>query len=79
MKYFVKILLVNLFLFFVLQAMAQNTTNPKTKKADKAFAVEQYYKAAELYKKAYKKTKNRALKAPIVEIEKYEHSNDHVE
>ncbi len=65
MKYFVKILLVNLFLFFVLQAMAQNTTNPKTKKADKAFAVEQYYKAAELYKKAYKKTKNRALKAEI--------------
>tara|TARA_B100000959_G_scaffold78905_1_gene83717 strand:+ start:2648 stop:4738 length:2091 start_codon:yes stop_codon:yes gene_type:complete len=65
MKYFVKILLVNLFLFFVLQAMAQNTTNSKTKKADKAFAVEQYYKAAELYKKAYKKTKNRALKAEI--------------
>ena len=63
MKYFVKILLVSLFFLFVSQVCAQNTR--KTKKADKAFAIEQYYKAAELYKKAYKKTKNRALKAEI--------------
>lgn len=36
------------------------------KKADYAFALEEYSKAAELYKKAYKKTKNRAVKAEII-------------
>ena len=50
MKYFVKILLVSLFFLFVSQVCAQNTR--KTKKADKAFAVQQYFKAAELYKKS---------------------------
>jgi peptidoglycan-associated lipoprotein len=35
-------------------------------KADKAFNLEQYVKAAELYKKAYKKTKIRAIKAEII-------------
>ena len=36
------------------------------KKADYAFALEEYSKAAELYKKAYQKTKNRAVKAEII-------------
>ena len=35
-------------------------------KADNAFNLEQYVKAAELYKKAYKKEKNRAVKAEII-------------
>ena len=35
-------------------------------KADKAFDLEQYVKAAELYKKAYQKTKIRAVKAEII-------------
>ena len=35
-------------------------------KADKAFSLEQYVKAAELYKKAYQKTKIRAIKAEII-------------
>ena len=38
----------------------------KMLKADKAFNLEQYVKAAELYKKAYKKTKIRAIKAEII-------------
>ena len=65
MNYFVRILLVNLCMVFALQVGAQSKTYSKTKKADKAFAVEEYNKAAELYKKAYSKTKNRALKAEI--------------
>ena len=35
-------------------------------KADNAFTLEEYAKAAELYKKAYQKTKNRAVKAEII-------------
>ena len=35
-------------------------------KADNAFNLEQYVKAAELYKKAYQKEKNRAVKAEII-------------
>ena len=65
MNYFVRILLVSLCMVLALQVGAQSTSNSKTKKADKAFALEQYNKAAELYKKAYSKTKNRALMAEI--------------
>ena len=35
-------------------------------KADKAFAAEMYFEASELYKKGYKKTKNKAIKAEIL-------------
>jgi peptidoglycan-associated lipoprotein len=38
----------------------------KMVKADYAFTLEEYAKAAELYKKAYQKTKNRAIKAEII-------------
>ncbi|OUV74686.1 MAG: hypothetical protein CBC83_03460 [Flavobacteriales bacterium TMED123] len=65
MNNFLKIILLNLCLLVALQVGAQSSNYSKTKKADKAFLVEQYYKAADLYKKAYKKTKNRALKAEI--------------
>jgi len=65
MNYFIRILLVNLSIVISFQVSAQAVSSSKTKKADKAFALEQYYKAAELYKKAYSKTKNRALKAEI--------------
>ena len=36
------------------------------KKADEALDLEKYWDAVELYKKAYKKTKNRAVKAEII-------------
>jgi len=55
MNYFVRILLINLCMVLVLQVDAQSTSNSKTKKADKAFALEQYNKAAELYKKDIQK------------------------
>ena len=38
----------------------------KHKKADIAFDIEEYAKAAELYKKAYQKTKDRSLKSEII-------------
>lgn len=65
MNYFIRILLINLCIVISFPVSAQDISSSKTKKADKAFALEQYYKAAELYKKAYSKTKNRALKAEI--------------
>ena len=55
MNYFVRILLMSLCVICMLQVGAQSVTNSKTKKADKAFAVEEYNKAADLYKKAYSK------------------------
>jgi len=65
MNYLIRFLLVNLFMFLIFQADAQTKTNHKTKKADKAFFAEEYNKAAELYSKAYPKTKNRAMKSEI--------------
>ena len=38
----------------------------KMRKAEEAFSLEKYTDAIELYKKAYKKTKNRSLKAEII-------------
>ena len=38
----------------------------KMRKAEEAFALENYSEAVDLYKKAYKKTKNRSLKAEII-------------
>ncbi|MBT4881787.1 MAG: OmpA family protein [Flavobacteriales bacterium] len=58
-------------IFVVLFSLAQTEVYAQKKsrkmiKADNAFNLEQYVKAAELYKKAYKKTKNRAVKAEII-------------
>ena len=61
---------VVLMLIFVMSSSAvvhaQDLKNRRLIKADLAFDNEQYFVAAELYKKAYKKTKNRALKAEII-------------
>ena len=45
---------------------AQDVKNRRLMKADLSFDNEEYFKAAELYKKAYKKTKNRAVKSVII-------------
>ena len=66
MKNILKFLVVSLILVSVVpNSILAQKVNKKTAKADKAFEAEEYFKASELYKKAYKKTKNRALKAEI--------------
>ncbi len=67
MKRVLRLLAIFVFLFSVSQTeVYAQKKNRKMIKADNAFNLEQYVKAAELYKKAYKKTKNRALKAEII-------------
>ncbi|MBT6013770.1 MAG: OmpA family protein [Flavobacteriales bacterium] len=66
MKNILKLLVVSLLLSSVVpNTVLAQKINKKTAKADRAFDAEEYFKASELYKKAYKKTKNRALKAEI--------------
>ena len=67
MKKILRLLAVFIFLLSVTSSdvYAQKKSR-KMKKADFAFSLEEYSKAAELYKKAYKKTKNRAVKAEII-------------
>ena len=67
MKRFLRIIAIFILLFSLVdnEAYAQKK-NRRMIKADKAFDLEQYVKAAELYKAAYKKTKNRAVKAEII-------------
>jgi peptidoglycan-associated lipoprotein len=67
MKRVLRLLTIFIFLFSLAQTevYAQKKSR-KMIKADNAFDLEQYVKAAELYKKAYKKTKNRAVKAEII-------------
>jgi len=68
MKNIIQSILV-LFVLFTLginNVDAQVTRTKKLQKADAAFEAEQYFSAAELYKKAYKKIKNRALKTEII-------------
>jgi len=68
MKHFIKSILF-IFLFsivFFSIAIAQDGRSKKLLKAELAFEAEQYFSAAELYKKAYVKTKNKALKAEII-------------
>lgn len=59
-----------LFIFFLFAISASSSfaqkKSKRVAKADKAFQLEEYFKAAELYKKAYEKTKNRAIKAEII-------------
>ncbi len=67
MKKLLRLLAVFIFLFAASQAeVYSQEKSRKMKKADAAFNVDEYSKAVELYKKAYKKTKNRALKAEII-------------
>jgi len=68
MKHFIKSILF-LFLFSIIffsGANAQDRKSKKLLKAAVAFEAEQYFSAAELYKKAYVKTKDKALKAEII-------------
>jgi len=68
MKHFIKSVL-SIFLFSIIffsGANAQDNRSKKLLKADLAFEAEQYFSASELYKKAYAKTKNKALKAEII-------------
>jgi len=67
MKRILRLLAISVFLFSLAQTevYAQKKSR-KMIKADKAFSLEQYVKAAELYKKAYQKTKIRAVKAEII-------------
>lgn len=67
MKKFLRLLLI-FFLFFAIaktDVYAQKKSRTM-RKADTAFNLEEYSKAAELYKKAYKKSKNKAIKAEII-------------
>jgi len=70
MRHFIKsVLFIFLFsIIFFSGANAQDNRSKKLLKADLAFEAEQYFSAAELYKKAYVKTKNKALKAEIILI-----------
>ena len=67
MKRVLRLIAIFIFLFSLAQTevYAQKKSR-KMIKADNAFNLEQYVKAAELYKKAYQKTKNRAVKAEII-------------
>jgi len=67
MKKILRLLAIFIFLFSLVgnDLYAQKKSR-KMVKADKAFSLEQYVKAAELYKKAYQKTKIRAVKSEII-------------
>ena len=54
------------FLLFVSTSANAQKKSRKMIKADQAFSVEQYNKAAELYKKAYQSAKSRAIKSEII-------------
>ena len=61
--------LLAIFIFLLSLAQTEVYAQKKSRKmikADKAFDLEQYVKAAELYKKAYQKTKIKAVKAEII-------------
>jgi hypothetical protein len=62
-KFLIYSLIFSLFISNTLQAQRKNRV---TQKADKAFDAEMYFEASELYKKGYKKTKNKAIKAEIL-------------
>jgi peptidoglycan-associated lipoprotein len=67
MKINYKILIFSLILtLFSTNSLLAQRKNRVVQKADRAFANEMYFEAAELYKKGYKKTKNKAIKAEII-------------
>lgn len=59
------IIFILLFAFSQSDLYAQQKSR-KMRKADAAFNLEEYAKAVDLYKKAYKTTKNRAIKSEII-------------
>jgi len=67
MKNNYKFLILSLILvLFSVDSLQAQRKNRVIQKADKAFDVEMYFEADELYKKGYKKTKNKAIKAEIL-------------
>ena len=67
MKYFINVVLLFCFLTFHSNNIyAQIKKSKSFKKAEVAFDAENYHLAGELFKKAYKKTKSKALKAEII-------------
>jgi peptidoglycan-associated lipoprotein len=67
MKKLLRLLAIILFLFTTSQTVVYGQKQSRQmKKADKALSLEKYCDAVELYKKAYEKTKNRAVKAEII-------------
>ena len=65
MKKILSLLAIFIFLLSSYEVYAQKKSR-QMKKADEALDLEKYWDAVELYKKAYKKTKNRAVKAEII-------------
>lgn len=66
MKNILKFLIFSLVLTLVFPtSLVAQKKNRITQKADRAFDAEMYFEALELYKKAYKKTKNKAIKSEI--------------
>jgi len=67
MKRILRLFAIFIFLFSLASTdIHAQKKSRKMIKADNAFNLEQYVKAAELYKKAYQKTKIRAVKAEII-------------
>ena len=67
MKFNHKFLILSIFLIlFTSSDVLSQKKNRVTQKADRAFDAELYFEASELYKKGYKKTKNKAIKAEIL-------------
>ena len=66
MKRILRLLLIVLFISSLTAEVYGQKKSRRVVKADNAFNLEQYVKAAELYKKAYQKEKNRKVKAEII-------------
>ena len=67
MKSNFKFLLISAFLILLSSAdLEAQKKNRLIQKADKLFQSELYFEANELYKKGYKKTKNKAIKAEVL-------------
>lgn len=67
MKKSLRLLSIFICLFIFSQSYVYSQNKSRVlKKADSAFDTEQYSKASELYKKAYKKTKDRGQKSEII-------------
>ena len=66
MRYIKLVLLFCFLTFHFNHISAQEKKNKSLKKAEAAYAAENYHLAADLFKKAYKKSKSKALKAEII-------------
>ena len=66
MNFFLRITTVLFFLLCFSSNINAQKKSRKIVKADQAFSLEQYNKAAELYQKAYQTTKSRAVKSEII-------------